>query len=68
MRALLITVLLITTPCFAAGRSFLVIASGIGGEPVYSERFNAWSKSMLEAAETRMAIPRVDLVPDGRSA
>ena len=62
MRVLLITVLLITTPCFAAGRSFLVIASGIGGEPVYSERFNAWSKSMLEAAETRMAIPRDRIV------
>ena len=62
MRALLVALLLITTPCAAAGRSFLVIASGIGGEPIYSERFDTWSRSMLEAAETRMAIPRDRIV------
>ncbi len=62
MRALLVALLLITTPCAAAGRSFLVIASGIGGEPIYSERFDTWSRSMLEAAETRMAIPRNRIV------
>ena len=62
MRALLVALLLITTSCAAAGRSFLVIASGIGGEAIYSERFDTWSKSMLEAAEIRMAIPRNRIV------
>lgn len=58
MRALVIALVLVTTPSFAAGRSFLVVVSGIGGEPVYSERFAAWSSTMVQAATSRMGMPR----------
>jgi len=58
-----ITLLLIlASPSWAAPRSFLIVASGIGGEPVYSETFAEWSKSMIDAAENRLDIPRERIV------
>ena len=54
--------LIASTPSLAAGNSFLVVASGIGGEASYSERFAEWSKSMIEAAESRMSMPREHIV------
>lgn len=62
MRALAIALLLVTTPCFAKGQSFLLVVSGIGGEPAYSERFAYWSKSMVQAAASRMSMPRERIV------
>lgn len=56
------TLLVASTPCLAAGKSFLLVVSGIGGEPAYSERFAHWSKSMIEAAESRMNVPRRRIV------
>ncbi len=46
----------------AAERSFLMVVSGIGGEPVFSEKFAKWSKTMISAAETRMGMPREHIV------
>ena len=54
--------MMVTWPAWAAERSFLIVASGIGGEPVYSEKFAEWSKSMIDAAVHRMGIPRQRLV------
>jgi hypothetical protein len=62
MRALAIALLLVTTPCFAKGQSFLMVVGGIGGEPAFSERFAYWSKNMVEAAESRMRMPRERIV------
>lgn len=62
MRAWLITLLLLTTPAYAAPQTFIVIVSGIGGEPLYSERFRLWSETMLKTAETRLRIARDHIV------
>ena len=62
MRALLMTLLMMAAPCFAAPKSFLIVVAGVGGEPEYSERFAAWTETMLEAAQSRMAIPRNRIV------
>ena len=60
---IVITLLLIlASPSWAADRSFLIVVSGIGGERVYSEKFTNWSKTMINAAETRMGIPRERIV------
>ena len=60
--ALALALLVASTPCLAAGKSFLLVVSGIGGEPAYSERFAYWSKSMIEAAESRMSVPRERII------
>jgi hypothetical protein len=62
MRVWLITLLLLTTPAYAASQTFIVIVSGIGGEPLYSERFRQWSETMLKTAETRLRIARDHIV------
>ena len=53
MRVSAFVLLLLGVPCWASEQSFLIIVSGIGGEPVYSERFKQWSEGMLDAAESR---------------
>ncbi len=52
----------LTTSAEAAQRSFLIVVSGIGGEAVYSETFSKWSKTLMSAAQTRMGMPREQLV------
>ncbi len=60
---LFITLLLIlASPSQAAERNFLIVASGIGGEPVYSEKFAEWSKTMIDAAVDRLGVPRQRIV------
>ena len=62
-RAIAIGLLLMTIASTgAAERSFLMVVSGIGGEPVFSEKFAKWSKTMINAAETRMGMPREHIV------
>ena len=56
MRVSAFVLLLLGVPCWASEQSFLIIVSGIGGEPVYSERFKQWSEGMLDAAESRLGI------------
>ena len=56
MRGFAFALLLLAGPCWGAEQSFLIIVSGIGGEPVYSERFKQWSQGMLDAAESRLGI------------
>lgn len=67
MRTLALTMattllMMVTWPAWAAERSFLIVASGIGGEPVYSEKFAEWSKTMIDAAVDRMGVPRQRIV------
>ncbi len=54
--------LILAPPSQAAERNFLIVASGIGGEPVYSEKFAEWSKTMISAAVDRLGIPRQRIV------
>lgn len=62
MRTWLTALLLLATPASATPQSYLVIVSGIGGEPLYSERFKQWSETMLKAAESRLGVPRDHIV------
>ena len=65
MRALaacLALLLSLTASARTDERSFLIVVSGIGGEPAYSETFAKWSKSMITAAEVRMGMPREHIV------
>ena len=60
--ALALAVLAATPASLAAGQSFLVVASGIGGEPAYSERFAYWSTTLIETAQSRLNLPRDRIV------
>jgi hypothetical protein len=63
VRCLVMTFLLmLTSSAWAAGNSYLIVVSGIGGDPVYSEKFAAWSKTMIDAAETRLGLAREHIV------
>lgn len=62
MKSLVFALWLISAPCFAAGGSFLVVVSGIGGEPVYSERFASWSSSLVDAAVSQLGLGRERIV------
>ena len=57
-----LTLSVVSTPCLAAGTSFLLVVSGIGGEASYAQRFAEWSKTMIDAAESRMNVPRDHIV------
>jgi hypothetical protein len=41
----------------AAGVSYLVIVTGLGGEPAYRERFHQWAVMMQDAAKERYGLP-----------
>ena len=56
---------LLVTPLFAplgAQRTHLLIVSGLGGEPQYSEQFRTLALSLLDAARKRYAMPDSDVV------
>lgn len=62
MKAFIIALFVFSTPVWATARTHVVIVSGLGGEPVYSERFGHWSARMLEVAQSRLGIPREHIV------
>ncbi len=62
MKALVIALFLLSTPAWATARTYVLIVSGIGGEPVYSERFRQWSARMVETANSRLEIPREQIL------
>ncbi|MGH9460026.1 MAG: C13 family peptidase [Vicinamibacteria bacterium] len=39
------------------GETYLVVISGLSGEPAYRERFQDWSSALVEAATTRGGVP-----------
>lgn len=58
MRATVIAVLLAVIPlASAAEQSFLIVVSGIGGEPEYSQKFARWSRELIDAATQRLGVP-----------
>lgn len=62
MKALAITLLMFSAPAWAAARTHVLIVSGIGGEPVYSERFEQWSARMVNVARSRLEIPPAQII------
>ena len=62
-RTLAFVLLLLATPLAAAAeRSFLIVVSGIGGEPEYSTKFATWSKDLVKAAEHRLGLAREHII------
>jgi len=62
-RTLAFALLLLATPLAAAAeRSFLIVVSGIGGEPEYSTKFATWSKDLVKAAEHRLGLAREHII------
>jgi len=57
-----VALLVASSASLAAEKSFLLVVSGIGGEPAFSERFSHWSKTMIEATQSRMSVPRDRIV------
>lgn len=55
-------VLLLAAPCYATAASQLIVVSGIGGDPAYSEKFANWSKAMVSAAGKRLKMARDHIV------
>ncbi len=45
-----------------AGDSHLLIVSGIGGQPQYSEAFHRWGTALYEAATERLGLPASNIV------
>jgi len=39
-----------------AAQTYLVVVAGIGGEPVYQERFQVWASALVSAARDRLGI------------
>ena len=42
----------------ARADTYLLVVSGIGGEPAYGDTFHRWSTQMLDVAEEELGIPR----------
>jgi hypothetical protein len=59
--ALGIVALLAPAPAVAQ-QSFLLVVSGLSGEPRYAEAFHDWAIKMLGAAETRWGLPSENVV------
>ena len=61
--ALLIMLLVADRAVFANGSDrYLLIVTGIGGEPYYSERFERRARTLLDVAEDYLAIPADQIV------
>jgi hypothetical protein len=58
--ALLVTTLLALQS--QAGDSHLLIVSGIGGQPQYTEAFHRWGSGLYEAATERLGLPESNIV------
>jgi hypothetical protein len=46
----------------AAQESYLLVVSGLSGEPVYADRYHGWALSLLNAAEKKLGLPADHLV------
>ena len=53
---------LLTPAPTAAQQSFLLVVSGLSGEPRYAETFHNWATKMLGAAEARWGLPAENVV------
>jgi hypothetical protein len=53
---------MIATPVLAQGSStHVLVVSGLGGEPAYATRMQAWATQIVDAAQERFAVPRLNV-------
>jgi len=52
----------LTLPMSQAGETYLVVVSGIGGEPRFSDAFLEWGSQIVEAAGSKYGVPRENIV------
>ena len=55
-------------PTDATSQTYLVVVSGIGGEPRYSKAFHEWSATLTKAARDRYGLPPASIVYLAESA
>jgi hypothetical protein len=61
IRGFLLAFLLLPTP-LAAQQSYLLVVSGLSGEPRYADRFHDWATTMMEAAQDRWGVTQDNIV------
>jgi hypothetical protein len=54
--------LLSLAPAGGAAQTYLLVVSGIGGEPQYRAAFEEWSTTLLTAAQERLGLPTNQIV------
>ncbi len=59
IRFLLATVWLIGLPASAGAQqqTYLLVVTGLGGDPAYTEQFHTWATTLIDAAATRYGVP-----------
>ena len=55
-------------PVDATSQTYLVVVSGIGGEPRYSKAFHEWSATLIKAARDRYGLPPASILYLAESA
>jgi len=55
--ALGFTTLTASAAAAQAGQTYVIVVSGIGGEPQFSEAFMAWGAQIVEAAQSKYGVP-----------
>lgn len=45
----------------APAQTYVVVVSGVGGDPQYAERFTRWGTQVVEAARTRLGVPEANV-------
>ena len=49
---------LVLTPTASAQQTHLLVITGLGGDPEYTEQFHDWAMTLIDAAVTRYDVPR----------
>lgn len=62
LAALLLPALLASMPLAASAQSHLLVVSGLGGDPKYTDDFHRWGTSMVDAARKRFGLSEQQVV------
>jgi hypothetical protein len=54
--------LLLLNPSLEAQESHLLVVTGLGGEPEYSDAFHEWAIKMIDAAENKYGVPAGNVI------
>ena len=60
VRSLALTLLLVLALAGGASaqQTYVLVITGLGGDPEYTEQFHGWATTLIEAAATRYEVPR----------
>ena len=53
--------LLLGWPGVAGAQTYLVVVTGLSGEPAYAKAFHEWATTLTGAAEARLGVPRANV-------